>query len=966
MAPASVRLRGAGRGSCMPGPYHIVQYSTAELLRAEAAQLRGAEIQFDAPDEAARLRQMQQWAEAQDLSALCLSGGGIRSASFAIGLMQALARKGVLARFDYLSTVSGGGYAGAWLTRWAYNEAHENPAGLGPALERVAGSIARSSPDNDAGGEACPPLQHLRAYSNYLTARIGLGSPDLWTSMVLVIRNVLLNQSVFLPLLLAVAMVPNLYLDVLTWAVLAPEVPRELLAMIPYLVAVLLGFAASMGHTLLPSHEGAGQVSRHTARNWIAVPVCIAAFLLPLWLAGHAPPARPPYGQLWLALFVAGALGGLLGELLSLRPQHAGSPGFSWRCVMASIAAAAFSSGVLTFGAWLWSRIGAIPAALAEEGFELAPGVPGWSRAVLAAAGPCWVLLASLLHASVYVAYERVRVPWRGPLQTVDELRLLNNDADREWLARLGALKLVPALGWGVLALASLIMPAVVRGSAVGEWTWSEIATLVTTLGSAAFTAFGGASPATTGATTPATPTGIPRQVLDLIMPLATGIALLGTFTLLSWFEQWMAGKVLTAFIGKWTVADRLGFDAALIGALAVIGGSTAKWINVNRFSLHAVYRNRLMRAFLGAGHPQRRPDRFTGFDVHDNVRLHRLRGAPDVSRPLYPVVNACLNAAQGDNLAWQERKAASFVLTPIACGSAELERVWTGDERRTAARPQKGAYIDSEVYGGNEVDEAYGDLGISLATAMTISGAAFNPAMGYHTSPVTAFFMTLFNVRLGAWLPNPGRNGRELWQRAGPGLALTPLWQELTGNIGMKGDYLHLSDGGHFENLGIYEMVRRRCRFILVSDASADPRCSLDDLGSAIRKIRIDFNVEIRFRRLELASRADRRANSLPIAIGSIRYPDTDMEGVIVYVKASYADDMTHAFFDRLPVDVREYANRRAEFPHESTADQWFSESQFESYRRLGEYIGMRLSDGRDYDSIASFITDVRRRYPA
>jgi hypothetical protein len=954
----------------MPGPYHIVQYSTAELLRAEAAQLRGAEIELpDTEEEAARLRRMQAWAAEQDLSALCLSGGGIRSASFAIGLMQALARKGVLARFDYLSTVSGGGYAGAWLTRWAYNEARENPAALGPALQRVAQSIARSSPDNDAGGETCPPLQHIRAYSNYLTARIGLGSPDLWTSMVLVIRNVLLNQSVFLPLLLALAMVPNLYLDVMTWLVLAPEVPRELLAYIPYVAAVLLGFAISMGHTLLPSHEGAGQAERRIARNWIAVPVCIAAFLLPLWLAGHAPPNPPPYGRLFLTLFIAAAFGGLLGELLSIRPRHAGSPGFSWRCVRASMAAGAFSSGAVTLGAWLWTRIGAVPAALAEEGFELAPGIPGWGRAVLAAAGPCWVLLASLLHASVYVAYERVLVPWRGPLQTVDELRPLNNDADREWLARLGALKLVPALGWGVLALASLILPAAVRDTGVGGWSWSEIATLVGTLGSAALTAFGGASPVTTGqaaaGAAPAAPAGLARRLIDLVMPLATGVAVLGMFTLLSWLEQWMASKVLTVWVGNWAVADRLAFDLGLIGVLAIIGGSTAKWVNVNRFSLHAVYRNRLMRAFLGAGHPQRRPDRFTGFDVRDNVRLHRLRGAADVPRSLYPVINTCLNAAQGDNLAWQERKAASFVMTPIACGSAELERVWVGDERRTAPRPQKGAYIDSEIYGGAEVDEPYGDLGISLATAMTISGAAFNPAAGYHTSPVTAFFMTLFNVRLGAWLPNPGRNGRELWQRAGPSVALTPLWQELTGNIGMKGDYLHLSDGGHFENLGIYEMVRRRCRFILVSDASADPRCALDDLGSAIRKIRIDFNVEIRFRRLELAARADRRANSLPIAVGTIHYREPAMEGIIVYVKASYADDLTHAFFDRLPVDVREYANRRAEFPHESTADQWFSESQFESYRRLGEYIGMRLSDGENYASVADFIADVRRRYP-
>jgi len=955
------------------GRDNAARLSTSDLLKAEARQLRDAQLEFsERDDEAARLRQVADWAVGQDLSALCLSGGGIRSASFAIGLMQALARKGVLPHFDYLSTVSGGGYAGSWITRWIYELTQPDRGVPGAssraALEEVATRIARSSPDNAQGGEPCPPLQHVRAYSNYLTARLGITSPDLWTSMVLVFRNVLLNQTVFLPMLLAIATLPNLYADGMAWLVqvareMAGGPERSWIEHLAYLSVALMGFATSIGHNLLPSHDGQGKIDRPWARNWIAIPVCLAAFMLPLWLAPYALPAEPPsYRKLWLMLFAAIAIGGILGELLTLLPTRAGHPTFSLRCAAAGIVGSLFSSGAVTLGAWLWSRLGSAPA---QPGMADPAELAHWSRTVLASFGPCWILVCSVLHASVYVAFERVMVPWRAHPGAPPVWRMLNNDRDREWLARLGALKLVPALAWGVLALACLLVPYLVRGSTLTGWSWTEIATVLGTIGSTALTAFGGASPATSGEATPTAKKGFSERLFGIAVLVATALSLLGVFTLLSWLEQWMAVRILTNVLGPtWDTADRLAFDAGLIGVLVAISGLTSGEINVNRFSLHAVYRNRLMRAFLGAGRRFRRPDRFTGFDIADNVRLHRLRGEDGVPRRLYPVVNACLNATQGDNLAWQERKAAPFVLTPIACGSAELERLRSEPERRKATRPHKGAYVDSAIYGGNEVDEPDGDMGVSLATAITISGAAFNPASGYHTSPITAFFMTLFNVRLGSWLPNPARGDRQLWERAGPRFALTPLWQEMTGNIGMRGDYLHLSDGGHFENLGLYEMVRRRCRCIVVSDAGADPRCALDDLGNAVRKIRIDLNVEITFRRLDLASRETWKTNSLPIAIGTIRYPDSPMEGILVYIKASYADDTTHPFFDRLPVDVREYANRRREFPHESTADQWFSESQFESYRRLGEYIGMQLGDRDSYDSATAFVTDVRRRY--
>src|SRR5215472_13219434 len=98
-------------------------------------------------------------------AALCLSGGGIRSATYSLGVIQALARKGLLTRFHYLSTVSGGGYAGAWLSTLTHD--------MGGDVEAVQKLLARP--------EAPPQLSNLREYTNYLTPQPGLSSPDAWT-----------------------------------------------------------------------------------------------------------------------------------------------------------------------------------------------------------------------------------------------------------------------------------------------------------------------------------------------------------------------------------------------------------------------------------------------------------------------------------------------------------------------------------------------------------------------------------------------------------------------------------------------------------------------------------------------------------------------------------------------------------------------------------------------------------------
>jgi hypothetical protein len=183
---------------------------------------------------------------------------------------------------------------------------------------------------------------------------------------------------------------------------------------------------------------------------------------------------------------------------------------------------------------------------------------------------------------------------------------------------------------------------------------------------------------------------------------------------------------------------------------------------------------------------------------------------------------------------------------------------------------------------------------------------------------------------------------------------------RELFGLTDDESPYVYLSDGGHFENLGIYEMVRRRCRYIVVSDAGCDPDCALADLGDACRKIRIDLGIQIEFASFKIRPRAKSEGTAggaCYCALGKIIYPEPGAEpGRLLYIKPT--------LYGQEPVDIRSYAADSESFPHESTSDQWFSESQLESYRALGSHIVDRIwectppvTDGPGKSGLADFV---------
>lgn len=349
-------------------------------------------------------------------------------------------------------------------------------------------------------------------------------------------------------------------------------------------------------------------------------------------------------------------------------------------------------------------------------------------------------------------------------------------------------------------------------------------------------------------------------------------------------------------------------FWVAVLCAGSLASATALAWrFDVNLFSIYHFYRQRLVRCYLGASRCKlRSPHPFTGFDPRDDLKLVELcretEGKPQCQRP-YLIHNTAMNLVAGKQLAWQQRRAAAFAFTPMASGYSFT----LPDEKGLLL----SHYRPTSQYMGN----------VWMGTAMAISGAAASPNMGYHSSPALTFLMTVFNVRLGHWSPNPA--DEKVWSQHDPAFGGTYLLKELFGDTEHTSPFVYLSDGGHFENLGIYELVRRRCACIVAIDAGEDSKSQFDDLGNAIRKCYADFGVVIDIHAEDVTAGYS--------AVGRITYPDAP-PATLLYIKPCLTGTE--------PADLLNYKCTHPGFPHESTADQWFDESQFESYRKLGHWI--------------------------
>jgi hypothetical protein len=889
-----------------------------DMLRQEYRQLHGAEPPPPADGPVGLYRAALQ----RNRAALCLSGGGIRSACFALGVLQGLARLGLLGRFDYLSTVSGGGYVGGWLTAWRQHRRDDAAVFAG-----LAGRQSNATGDAEPFAEPAE-LQGLRRNSNFLTPKIGATSGDSWTVVALCLRNLVLNWTIFGPLMLALVLVPQSAALFLGWASEWGEAAHVGVAAlgVALLFLALLVTAANRplrrapgGRTpgRLPPPFGTAPFGRRTCILWVLAPTYAAATLLSVFAV--SPPGADTEVPAWLYRnaaiigFVIYAAAWLI-PALQRRP-----PGTRPRDLLAHEPGALSPAAV--FVCWMVS--GLATSLLAALGLLLYRhyGLPNWrwlaswQWETLASFGIAWLmgclLVADLLFTGL-TSYAR------------------RSDLDREWSGRASGALIVAGVAWPALAAVVLFGPAL-AGIGRPDIDRPFASLLDWANGTIALTGgFSGLATMAIGASSKTAAVAARKWIeshsLGAVLNVATLLFLLCLTILLSAATA-SALLYLEARLGLLAREAKLALTVLAALLCFGIGAGASFFVNVNRFSLHDIYRNRLIRAFLGSARAEGGPDRdpFTGFGSGDNLRMAALLDGPPGHGPLFPVVNMTLNLVSGSNLAWQERKAESFTATPLHCGNPAV------------------GYRPSNSYGG----------GMSLGTAMAISGAAASPNQGYNSSPIIGLVMMLLNVRLGWWLGNPAKHKR-VWRRDGPRWSFVPALREMLGLTDDTSDWVYLSDGGHFDNLGIYEMLRRRCRLILVSDAGCDPACAFADLGGALRKAWIDLGVKVEFESLKLRARqAAPEADGVYAALARIEYPEApEVPAHLIYLKPSYLGTE--------PADIRAYAQGSPSFPHESTADQWFSESQMESYRALGDYVVSCLA-GRGPLDTAQMVACVR-----
>ncbi len=939
---------------------------------AEASELQGLLQQEQ--DVIAERKRAAQSAE-KSVVGLALSGGGIRSATFCFGILQVFERKRLMKHVDFLSTVSGGGYTGSAYSAWRLRQTLAQAAAQTPDYDPI--SVKKNPP-----GSWEELLPHLRKFSNYLSPNLGIGSPGTWRIVATMVRNLTIH---WLALIFAIVLVfATLLLSLrFLWSV---SVVFALLG----LVLIISGLAQeSAGKEYVRDCQNGGAKARLGERLWQwatqgfrnadASAAVEAARKRCAALASQVQNLlQSPRPAIFSGL-VLYALGTAIGFVFSTYPQFPEislplpewlridtlysvfpdyfAPDFRlgsrfWAAVTLFVVSVLLVSIVGFASEWRWrprrdfypkpAWIGFILVALMllvtwvslahynggltstistepVQLIEIFPRSVTWSLAL--AWSYSWqiglVLLVFALLASVTVA-------------------VFNDQMDREereWSTRIVSVCLVAAVAWtGLTALtlgSTKLAQVVFDGGLSGHYEWGGAGlTGIWLLLSTWIARLGKTEAVQAVARTYWKQLAITfgpwfflaglivltcfSAVLLLLM-LSSKVSPIDTLS-----EEFIANAVL------WSD----GYVFAMFIVAAVIFLVAGFILDPNEYSLHGFYRDRLVRSYLGASNADTpAPDSIWNIRTDDLPLADTLiavkaegGGAP------FHIVNTAVNLFGSKDLRVQQRHCDSFVFTPLSCGS------WATNYTSTPPR-------------------------LYLGTALSISGAAIssNAGLATHGAAIAAL-MTFFNMRLGYWFGNPRFACAQSSKR--PPFAPKYLFAEGFSMTNEDQSFVNLSDGGHFDNLGLYELIRRRCRYIIVIDAECDPTYSFSALAQAIRMARIDFDVSIKIDVEALAPPPGERCARGHWTMGNIIYKDPDKdanapfpdrglrqsgetEGRILYIKSSYlADDKN----GHISADVIEYARRHTSFPHDDTADQFFSEQQFESYRKLAECIATKL----------------------
>lgn len=752
-----------------------------------------------------------------DFVGLALSGGGIRSATFNLGLLAGLDRLGALERVDYLSTVSGGGYVGSFWTAWLRRERQRlgrKPPSWPPAEEGV---------DNRA-------IRHLREFSRFLAPRRGFFEAEMWQAVVSLLAGLI-------PSFMAAASVIGI-------------------GLVGWLIA---NFFMACPHPL------AGVLAV------VGITIGVLALLERWWAADAGLDARDArVGRrvnAWSAVFATG-----LVAAWQYAFAHTVWPAFWLRLAGGWIPIVTFDGAYATW----WGLTGITSRHLAPDAWFLSPRLFDLAVVWLAAGATMLVLrpVAALLLRQLDAAaaasepaalagdtvYRRVGLP----------------AYDRSVMRLLGS-----ALAWAVVAavwhlsvnlqIASRLVVAFLlsAGSFAALRNWMGIAFRT------------GQQPGPLDWVKPKLP--------QLLAYLTTVLMIGGVGSVLiawggtDWFAWWIAVAVMST-----AIVAMLLLDPAATG-------------------LHAFYRDRIVRAYSGAVNPN-----------GGNALASRDEPGPS----LIPLRNLQSDPRRDDDLGLAELPPRPLHL--VCCAANDLR----GDQVETLGRGARSAVLSRN---GVSIGDHAGTLpGLTLGAAVTASAAAFNSNMGTVSTtlgPVVAFLMSALNLRLGLWVPNPTEYGSKQ-PRLLPGqLFFREMFSATRADAKVR--EVHLSDGGHFENLALYELIRRHCRYVIVSDCGEDPHVAFEDFGNAARRIREDFGVQIEIDLCGLRPNAERRSLQ-HVVVGTIHYTDFD-KGILLYVKPTLNGDE--------PPDVLQYATRNRNFPHEPTSDQFYDEAQWESYRKLGEH---------------------------
>lgn len=826
---------------------------------------------------------------AADLTGLALSGGGIRSATFNLGVLQGLHRRDVLGRVDYLSTVSGGGYIGSFWSEWLARNEKRTP-GTPDAGSLFPSAGPRRAPRTRVEHDA---ERHLREFGRFLAPRLGLLEVETWTALVAVVSGLLPALTIALSIL-GLGLVAWLTLTVpLAW----PTSIWPVLVAVAVTGLILWVFERVWQKVKLPLQDLSGTRAAARRRDLIQyIWFALLALVLTAALQAVLPNAKAALRESRLAAREARLA------------QHAPEPGASATLTV---------SGSATLRANLDTTPVLSPS-------RCAPPEPrrGASSVPVRYIHPCWEDLDD------------------GPMAWWRVAGLATPD-DRAWT--LSPALFDYAIVWfavsGVLVLVRLLHPLIPSRSG-GLWVppldralmrvlglavfWSGLAALwhftlnLDRLFLTAITAAASAGAFALLRNWIGVALRRPKEpgVLDRLKPflpqiLAYATLILGTAAM---------GQLLIRLCGD----DWLSWwrAASVMGGALVLG----LFIDPSNFGLHAFYRARISRAYAGA------------CNLAANESAAQNRGT---------------EPKEGDDRPLAELPRRPLHL--ICCAANDL----SGDHIGTLARGARSAVLSRY---GLAVGPHAGPVGdLTLGAAVTASAAAFNSNMGdvsMQVGPAVSFLMTALNLRLGLWVRHP--KAPAVQPRRWPGLLLfresfgltSASWQVPPAPASDKprqpaddadvADHvppvqvrdLHLSDGGHFENLALYELVRRQCRYILVSDCGADPTIAFDDLGRALRRIRQDFDIDISIDVDPL--KPDALGHSRQhVAVGRIHYSPTD-HGILLYVKPTITGDE--------PADVLQYKTRNDAFPHEGTGDQFYDEAQWESYRRLGLHVAEQV----------------------